>query len=173
MNKGTFADGIDHTFAGGIDQDQTAQIYTIRLFSQAFKIKISLGLCGLFFIADRGRLHKCGAERVKSCTQLIELWGLAPILESPVYLMLHLHCIMLFSSSVLTLYQMTKFWTLPKLKVFIDNNINEIENLKFVLGRVENIVRKGENAGYQHFPLSNNVLSYFFWITYPFPKDKL
>ena len=27
------------------------------------------------------------------------------------------------------------------------------EKLKFVLGRLENIVRKGENAGYQHFLL--------------------
>ena len=27
------------------------------------------------------------------------------------------------------------------------------ENLKFALGRVENIVGKGENAGYQHFSL--------------------
>ena len=26
-------------------------------------------------------------------------------------------------------------------------------NFKFVFGRVENIVRKGENAGYQHFLL--------------------
>ena len=25
--------------------------------------------------------------------------------------------------------------------------------LKFVFGQVENIVGKGENAGYQHFPL--------------------
>ena len=28
-----------------------------------------------------------------------------------------------------------------------------IEKLKFVLGRVENILGKGENAGYQHFLL--------------------
>ena len=28
-----------------------------------------------------------------------------------------------------------------------------LENLKFVCGRVENIVGKGENAGYQHFLL--------------------
>ena len=30
---------------------------------------------------------------------------------------------------------------------------NKYEKLKFALGRVENIVRKGENAGYQHFLL--------------------
>ena len=34
-----------------------------------------------------------------------------------------------------------------------DNEINVTENLKFVLGRVENIVEKEQNAGYQHFLL--------------------
>ena len=40
-----------------------------------------------------------------------------------------------------------------KLKAFADNKITVIEKLKIVLGRVENIVGKGENAGYQHFLL--------------------
>ena len=40
-----------------------------------------------------------------------------------------------------------------KLKAFADNKINETEKLKFVLERVENIVGKGENDGYQHFLL--------------------
>ena len=40
-----------------------------------------------------------------------------------------------------------------KLKAFADDKINMTENLKFVLGRLENIVEKGENAGYQHFLL--------------------
>ena len=40
-----------------------------------------------------------------------------------------------------------------KLKAFADDKINMTEKLKFVLGRVENIVGKGENAGYQHFLL--------------------
>ena len=40
-----------------------------------------------------------------------------------------------------------------KLKVFADNKINVTEKSKFVLGRIENIVGKGENAGYQHFLL--------------------
>ena len=31
--------------------------------------------------------------------------------------------------------------------------MNVPEKLKFVLGRVENIVEKGKNAGYQHFLL--------------------
>ena len=34
-----------------------------------------------------------------------------------------------------------------------DNKINLTQNLKFVLGNVENILGKGENAGYQHFLL--------------------
>ena len=42
---------------------------------------------------------------------------------------------------------------LPKLKAFADNKIKVTENLKFVLWRIENIVGKGENAGYQHFLL--------------------
>ena len=38
-----------------------------------------------------------------------------------------------------------------KFKTFADNKINMTEKMKFVLERVENIVGKGENAGYQHF----------------------
>ena len=40
-----------------------------------------------------------------------------------------------------------------KLKAFADDKINVNGKFKFGLGRVENIVRKGENAGYQHFLL--------------------
>ena len=40
-----------------------------------------------------------------------------------------------------------------QLKAFADNNLNVNKKLKFALGRVENIVGKGENAGYQHFLL--------------------
>ena len=40
-----------------------------------------------------------------------------------------------------------------KLKVFANDKINVTEKLKLVLGRVENLVGKGENAGNQHFPL--------------------
>ena len=40
-----------------------------------------------------------------------------------------------------------------KLKAFADNEINKFERLKFVLRWEENIVEKGENAGYQHFLL--------------------
>ena len=40
-----------------------------------------------------------------------------------------------------------------KLKVLADGKINMIQKLKFVLGRVENIVGKWENSGYQHFLL--------------------
>ena len=39
------------------------------------------------------------------------------------------------------------------LKAFADNKINVTEKLKFVLGQVENIMEKGENAGNQHFLL--------------------
>ena len=36
-----------------------------------------------------------------------------------------------------------------ELKAFVDDKKNVTEKLKVVLGRVENIVGKGENAGYQ------------------------
>ena len=38
-----------------------------------------------------------------------------------------------------------------KLEACADDNINKTENMKFVMGKVENIVGEGENAGYQHF----------------------
>ena len=40
-----------------------------------------------------------------------------------------------------------------KMKAFADDNINVKEKFKFGLGRVENIVGKGENAGNRHFLL--------------------
>ena len=45
------------------------------------------------------------------------------------------------------------FLDLSKLKAFTDDKLKVSEKLKFVLGKVENIVGKGENAGYQHFLL--------------------
>ena len=40
-----------------------------------------------------------------------------------------------------------------KFKEPADDKINATKNLKFGLGMVENILGKGENAGYQHFLL--------------------
>ena len=40
-----------------------------------------------------------------------------------------------------------------KLKAFADDNVNMTQKLKFVFERIENIVGKGENAGFQHFLL--------------------
>ena len=40
-----------------------------------------------------------------------------------------------------------------KLKAVAEDKINMREKLKFVLGRVENIAGKGENAGYHNFLL--------------------
>ena len=40
-----------------------------------------------------------------------------------------------------------------KCKAFADDKMNVTIKFKFVLGWVENIVGKGENAGYQHFLL--------------------
>ena len=38
-----------------------------------------------------------------------------------------------------------------KLKAFADDKVTVTDKLKFVLGQIENMVGKGENAGYQHF----------------------
>ena len=46
-----------------------------------------------------------------------------------------------------------KILGLTKSKVFADDQMNVTQILKFALGRVENIVGIGENAGYQHFLL--------------------
>ena len=46
-----------------------------------------------------------------------------------------------------------KFLDWSKFKAFADDKLTMAEKLKFVLGRVENIVGKGENAFYQHFLL--------------------
>ena len=40
-----------------------------------------------------------------------------------------------------------------KFKAFADNKTNVTENMKFILGRAESTVGKGENAGSQHFLL--------------------
>ena len=52
-----------------------------------------------------------------------------------------------------SLYQTTLFSDWSKLKAPADDKINLTEKLKFVLGRVEYSVEKGENAGYRHFLL--------------------
>ena len=46
-----------------------------------------------------------------------------------------------------------KIKDLSKLKAFADYKINVTQIFNFVLGRIENIMGKGENAGYQHFLL--------------------
>ena len=53
----------------------------------------------------------------------------------------------------LTLYQMTEFWTCSKLETFAESDDKCDSEIEFTMGRVENIVGKGENAGYQHFLL--------------------
>ena len=44
-----------------------------------------------------------------------------------------------------------KFLDTPKLKAITDDQINVTEKLSFLLERIVNIVRNGENVGYQHF----------------------
>ena len=40
-----------------------------------------------------------------------------------------------------------------KLKAFTDNKLNVTQNIKVVFHKIENIVGKEDNAGYQHFLL--------------------
>ena len=47
--------------------------------------------------------------------------------------------------------QKSKFWTCLNSKHWQKTKINVTENLKTVLGRVENFGGKRENDGYQHF----------------------
>ena len=54
-----------------------------------------------------------------------------------------------------------KIWSL-KLKALADHKQNVAQIKVFVSESVENIVRKGENAGYQHFPFSHNVFKRLF-----------
>ena len=42
---------------------------------------------------------------------------------------------------------------MTKLKAFADNKIDFTQMFPFVSDWIENIVGKGENAGYKHFPL--------------------
>ena len=46
---------------------------------------------------------------------------------------------------------------LSKLEALADNKINLTQKLKIVSSRLENIVGKRENAGYQHFLLSHII----------------
>ena len=46
-----------------------------------------------------------------------------------------------------------KILGLPNLKAFADDKSNVTQNIKVVFHRLENIVGKEENAGYQHFLL--------------------
>ena len=54
---------------------------------------------------------------------------------------------------------------ITKLKISADNKINEAQIMISVFDRVENIVRKGGNAGYQHFLLFPQCVQkrFFLW----------
>ena len=73
---------------------------------------------------------------------------------------------MLSIKSIYQLSYVNKILALSKLKVFADDNFNAIQMVRFFFGRVENILGKGENAGYQHFSL-------FLQCFNPFPKQTL
>ena len=49
--------------------------------------------------------------------------------------------------------KMAEIFNWSKLKKIANDKIDVTQKLKFGFGRIENIVGKGENAGYQHFLL--------------------
>ena len=57
------------------------------------------------------------------------------------------------------------FLALSKLKAFADDKFNVTQSTTFVFLRAENIVGKGENAGYRHFLLFSQCFkgSFFLW----------
>ena len=57
-----------------------------------------------------------------------------------------------------------KISDLSKFKAFADDKIISTQKWKFVLGRVENMEGKGENAGHQHFLL---FLQSFLKLSFP------
>ena len=62
-------------------------------------------------------------------------------------------CSKLFSVRIVNSLSNDKVLDWSKLKAFADDKINVNVKLKLGLERVESIVGKGENAGYQHFLL--------------------
>ena len=62
-----------------------------------------------------------------------------------------------------------KILGLSKFKALADDKIIVTQKLKFTWGRIENIMGKGENAGYQHFllfPQCFQKLSFQVWIVW-------
>ena len=57
-----------------------------------------------------------------------------------------------------------KFLVLSELEAIAGDKLNVTKNIKLVFHRVNNIVRKGENAGYQHFSFTHNVFERVFFI---------
>ena len=64
---------------------------------------------------------------------------------------------LLRAAPCLTLLPNDKMLEESKLKAFADDKVIWTQKLKFVLGKIEHIVGKGEDAGYQHFLIFYNV----------------
>ena len=50
-----------------------------------------------------------------------------------------------------------KILNVTRLKAFADDKFSVAKVMISLFDKIQNIVRKGENAGYQHFLLSHNV----------------
>ena len=70
---------------------------------------------------------------------------------------------MLFGSSAIAISLDDKILDLSKLKVFADDNSIVAQMVQFFSDRVESIVGKGENAGYQYFSPFPEMISIRFF----------
>ena len=116
------------------------------LFS--FPLSLSLAFCfsvSLCLSLSLSLSHSCHNEA--PCLVSQALWGYSPGCTSVGELCPQNH------NKMLNSLPNDKILDRSKLKPLADDKINVTEKLKFVLGRVENIVGKGENAGYLHFLL--------------------
>ena len=68
----------------------------------------------------------------------------------------------LYSILKLTIWQIAKIFNLSKFKALAEDKINVTQKLKFYFGRIDNILEKGENAGYFHLLFSPNVVKSYF-----------
>ena len=67
------------------------------------------------------------------------------------------------STQMFTSLPNNKILDVTKLNAFADDKVNVAQMLVSVFDRIENIVGKGENAGYKHFSFSHYVFKGFFF----------
>ena len=120
----------------------------------------------------------------------VEIWDIQALLERGILYRkknLFFPCLVflynIISSYIFVQYNFTcalnslqnnEFFDWSKFKAIADDNLIVNQKLKFALGKVENIVEKGNNAGYQHFfSFSHNVFKSQFFVSVIKSRDCL